>query len=143
MGSMRLPLRPPLAPPKGKKRRWKRVRIPEALRQEVVEFGKRLEINYGPLFAANLRLKRCLSKLLQFGRRPGRPGYPEVTRASKMLNELRHMHPGEPSRALWRRVYPAVIQNYGSLSKLEKQLARQELRSRVRWRRRARKRRSP
>jgi hypothetical protein len=49
--------------------------------------------------------------------------------------------PMKSLRALWRRFYPTVIQNYESLGKLEKQLARQELRSRVRWRRRARKRR--
>jgi hypothetical protein len=141
MSKIAAPLRPPLAPARGKKRRWKRVAIPEALRQEVIEFGKRLEANYGPVFAANPRLKRCVMKLLEFGSRPGRPGFPAVTKAQRMFDELHGMHPDEPSRALWRRIYPVIIENYDSLSRLEKQAARQELCNRVRWRRRARRRR--
>jgi hypothetical protein len=140
MSKIAAPLRPPLAPVRGKKRRWKRLAIPEELRREVIAFGQRLEADYRSLFASNPRLKRCVSKLLEFGRGRGRPGYPDVTRASNMLHELRRTHPEETPRALWQMVYPIAIQNYESLSKLEKRLVRQELRNRVRWRRRARKR---
>jgi hypothetical protein len=135
------PLRPPVAPVKRKPRRWKRTAIPEDLRREVVEFGQRLEADYRSLFTRNPQLKRCLAKLLEFGRRPGRPGFPAVTKAQRLFTEIRGMYPTESPRALWRRVYPAAIENYESLGKLEKQAARQELRSRVRWRQRARKRR--
>jgi hypothetical protein len=58
----------------------------------------------------------------------------------KMLDDLRRTHPGEPPRVLWRNIYRQAIEAYDSLDKLAKRAAEQELRDRVRWRRRARKR---
>ena len=139
---MGIPLRPPLRKPvKAKSRRRKREAVPEPMRQEVIEFAKRLQGNYGPSFAAHPRLKHLVGRLLAFAlpplpRRPGRPGYPEVTRAMKMLGELRRLHPDESYRSLWRRIYPIVIIGHDSLNKPERRAAKQMLRDRVRWRRR-------
>jgi hypothetical protein len=117
------------------------------MRQDLIEFGARLQRNYGSAFAANPRLKRSVSRLLESElppspRRPGRPGFPDVTKAEKMLNELHQMLPGEPYHSLWQNIYPACIEGHDSLNKLEKRAAEQELRDRVRWRRRARRKRA-
>jgi hypothetical protein len=133
------PLRPPV---KLKARRWKREAIPEQIRQGVIEFAQALAANHAANFAANLKLKHRVARLLLTElpprRRPGRPGLPAVTRAAKMLDELRRLHPGKPSRDLWRRIYPAVIEGYDSMNKLERRDAARELCRRVGWRRRAR-----
>jgi hypothetical protein len=136
------PLRPPLAPVKSKVRRRKRESIPEQLRQEVIAFAQRLQGNFAGLFHADPRLKHYVSRLLASTlppppRHPGRPGYHYVTQALSLLDELRRRHPGKSHRWRWKRVYPAVIQNYDSMNKVERRGAQQELRDRVRWRRRA------
>jgi hypothetical protein len=120
-------------------RRRKRLVIPEELRREVVAFGRRLAREYAANFA-DPRLKHRLARLLAAElpparRRPGRPGLAAVTDALKMLDELRHAHPGKPARILWRSIYPVVIQDFYSLDKVERRAAQQELRDRTRWRR--------
>ena len=37
-----------------------------------------------------------------------------------MLEELRALHPEEPYRSLWRRIYPVVIGGYDAMNKPEK-----------------------
>jgi hypothetical protein len=37
-----------------------------------------------------------------------------------MLDELRALHPEEPYRSLWRRIYPVVIASYDAMNKREK-----------------------
>jgi hypothetical protein len=138
-------LRPPLAPVRAKPRRRKREAIPEEVQREVLAFGERLEGSHGAVFAANPRMKRAISRLLAsilppLPRPPGRPGFPEVTKAGRLFDELRRAHPGEPYCSIWRRIYPAAIEGYSSLDKLERRAAEQELRDRVRWRRRWRRR---
>ena len=75
-------------------------------------------------------LRRCLPP------RPRPRGYPEVSRAIRMLDELHALYPEEPYRSVWQRIYPVVIAGHDAMNKLEKLTARQELRERVRWRRR-------
>jgi hypothetical protein len=53
-----------------------------------------------------------------------------------MLDELHGLHPDEPHRSFWRRIYPAVITGYDTMNKLDKLTARRDLRQRTRWRRR-------
>jgi hypothetical protein len=65
-----------------------------------------------------------------------------VTLAEVMLNELRRQHPEASHRTLWKSVYPAAIQGYDKLGKLEKRAAREDMRDRVRGRRHDRKRRT-
>jgi hypothetical protein len=134
------PLRPPLAPTKTRRR--KREPVPEAIRRVVCEFAQALRANHAANFLASPGLKHRVGRLLAVElpprRRPGRPGFPAVTKAQKMFEELRRLHPGEPSRDLWRRIYPAVIEGYDSMSKLQRRDAARELCRRVGWRRRAR-----
>lgn len=52
-----------------------------------------------------------------------------------MLDELRRLHPGEPARALWHRIYPAIIADYNSLDKPARRPLAQKLRDWVCWRR--------
>lgn len=66
--------------------------------------------------------------------------YPEVAQTYRMMNELHREHPRVPYRNLWKIIYPATIAGYDQLNKPEKRAARHNLRERVRWRRRDRKR---
>jgi hypothetical protein len=145
---MSTPPHPPVAPIKAEIRRRKRKRatLPPAINQAVTQFAERLRTEFAPLFTSNRRLKRLVARLLESAlpprpRRPGRPvTYPEVTQAYRMMNKLRREQPGVPYRHLWQRVYPVAISGYRQLDKLEKRAARHDLRERVRWRRRDRKR---
>jgi hypothetical protein len=136
------PLRPPFA--LKKVRRQKHEPIPDAIQRAVIEFARALQENHAAVFAANPRLKHQVGRLLAAElhphRHPGRPGLPTVTNAQKMFDELHRMYPGEPYRLLWRRIYPAVIEGYDSMNKLDRRDAEQELCRRVGWRRRARRR---
>jgi hypothetical protein len=137
------PLRPPIAIVKTRRRR--RELIPEAMRRAVIEFAQALQGNHAVSFAANARLRYRVGRLLTAElppgrRRPGRPGLPAVTKAYKMFDELRLRHPSEPARILWRDIYRHAIEAYDDLNEPERRAAEQELRDRVRWRRRARKR---
>jgi hypothetical protein len=141
------PLRPPLAPPAKIRRRRKRQRetIPEPIRRAVIEFAQGLQGNHAAVFVSNPRLKHRVARLLAAElpparRRPGRPGLPDVTKAQRMLEELRCLYPNQPACILWRSIYPEVIEGYDSLSKPERRAAAQELCRRVGWRRRARRR---
>jgi len=143
------PLRPPLAPVKAKvlRRRRKPEDLPEKIKQRVNEFGNRLRTEFPSIFVSNPQLKHRVgqflaSQLPPYPRRPGRPGFPDVTRADKMLTELHRQHPDVPYPALWKPIYPVAIVGYGKLSKLEKRAAKNDIRQRVRWRRRDRKRRA-
>jgi hypothetical protein len=64
------------------------------------------------------------------------PGIPAVTVAIRLLHQLRRQYPQDQSAELWKRVYPAVILGYGSMSAIEQKTVREQLRERVRWRRR-------
>ena len=56
------------------------------------------------------------------------------------LEDLHRTHPEKPARALWQTVYRETIEGYDTLNEVEKKGAAEELRARVRWRRRGRKR---
>jgi hypothetical protein len=135
------PLRPPPRP-KAKARRRKREAIPEPIRLEAIKLAQALSANHAANFLASPGLKHRVGRLLAVElpprRRPGRPGFPAVTRAATMFEELRRLHPTEPHRVLWRRIYPAVIEGYDSMTRFEARAAEQELRRRAAWRRRAR-----
>jgi hypothetical protein len=136
------PLRPPLAP-KPKARRRRREPIPEPIRRAVIEFARALEQNHAANFTANPGFKRRVGQFLAAElpprRRPGRPGIPEVSRAEHLFTELRRLHPDEPEDVLWQSIYCQIFPGYDSLNAPDRRAA-EELRNRVRWRRRARRR---
>jgi hypothetical protein len=143
---LRGPIRPPLAPARRKPRRRKRETIlfPAAIKQEVVEFARGLAEEHAASFA-DPRMKYRLARLFAAElpparRRPGRPSIAVVTRAMRMLEDLQRTHPREPARALWQTVYRETIEGFDTLNEVEKRGAAEELRARVRWRRRGRKR---
>jgi hypothetical protein len=82
--------------------------MPQELRQQVIELARGLRETYPALFAAP-RFKRTLGRLfmseLPPQRCPGRPGHPTVTQAQRLLDEQRRLHPAEPYRLLWQRIY--------------------------------------
>jgi hypothetical protein len=95
------------------------------------------------LFAADANLRRRTGQFLTAllppkPRRLGRPGRADVTIAIRLLRKLRRQYPNEQPPKIWQRIYPQAIPNYGSMPDIEKADARQELRERVRWSRRAR-----
>jgi hypothetical protein len=142
-------LSPPIAPPaKSKRRRRVPLSIPAEIQAKIRTFAEQLNQEHGDAFQDPKMRNRVVGALRRhLPPRPKPRGYPEVTRAIRMLDELRDLHPDESCRSSWQRIYATVIPNYGALGDLEKLAARQELRERVRWRRlqarrRARKRRT-
>lgn len=129
-------------PPKRKRRRGSHPGIPSAVRKEITRAAHELNRQYRKLFQADPKLKDRVARLLRSMLPPkvkrGRPGIPSVTTAIRLLNELRHLYPQDRAAELWKRVYPAAIPGYDALSPIEQRTAREVLRERVRWRRRAR-----
>jgi hypothetical protein len=128
----------------GKARR--REAIPDAIREEVVSFGKLLADFFGAVFAANSRVKYSIGRLLTAQlpprpRPPGRPGFVMVTAAIRLREQIRRRDPPRSQKEIWRAVYPAVIPNYHSLPPPERHDAEDQLRQRVHWRLSARRRR--
>jgi hypothetical protein len=143
--AMGTPLRPPLAPVKVKvsRRRRKPETVSEDIKQAVIKLGECLQVEFGSAFDSNPRLKRRVAQLLAsqlppHSRRPGRPGFPEVSKADRLFENLRGKSSDNSYRAsrwIWRQIYPLCIEGYNSLPAAERCAAEQELRDRVRWRR--------
>jgi hypothetical protein len=87
------------------------------------------------------RVARLIRSLLPpKPRRRGRPRRKDVTTTILLLARFRREYPSERAELLWRRVYALAIPNYDAMSEVEQLDARQQLRERVRWRRRRRRR---
>jgi hypothetical protein len=117
--------------------------IPAEVRKEITQAARLLNRNHHDLFIADPKLKDRVARLLRSllppkPRRRGRPGREDVTTAILLLVRFRRMHPTERPELLWRRVYPLAIPNYETMSDIEQLNARQQLRERVKWRRRGR-----
>jgi hypothetical protein len=126
--------------PKGKRRSRSRPGIPTAVRKEITRAARELNRQCRKLFLADPGLKdrgaRLLRSLLPPKVKRGRPGIAAVTQAIVLLRQLRRRYPLERPAALWKRVYPAVIPNYAAMKPIDQKTAREQLRERVRWRRR-------
>jgi hypothetical protein len=83
-----------------------------------------------------LRLERALLPPRPQPR--GRPGNPMVTRAIALYWRLRPKFPDESPRAIWRRVCSALISGYADMPEMEQRTACEQLRERVSWRQRKR-----
>jgi hypothetical protein len=119
--------------------------LPRDFRKEIATFARKLKRDYRALFASNpvyrKRAGQFLTALLPpKPRRRGRPGRADVTQAIRLLALFRRQYPDERPAEHWRRVYSHAIPNYASMSKVEQSDARQELRERVRWRQRTKRR---
>jgi hypothetical protein len=116
---------------------------PRELRKEVVEHVRSIARKHRAAFKADRELKarvlRLTRALLPPRPRPrGRPRNPETTRALALYRKFRRESPDESLRKLWARVYPRVIDGWANMSDLEQRNARDELRERIVWRRRKR-----
>ena len=112
----------------------------------VVEFARDLKRQHGSTLKANPHLKFQVSRLLASKlppttRRPGRPPQSDVSRAIRLRRELCKAYPYESGRQIWARLIRALVLNFDSLPKLERQEVSRQLRQRVGWRLRARARR--
>ena len=117
------------------------------IRDEIVSFGKLLTELFGSAFAENSRLKFAVGRLLTSQlpprpRPPGRPGYATVTAAIRLRDELQRLHPEKSHKEIWREIYRCMIPEYEILPAIERRAAKDQLRRQVRWRLRARRRRS-
>ena len=117
----------------------RRRRIPKGIRQEVIEFGKRLRAGFGADFAAARMLKHDVARLLASRlppdpRRPGRPGYAIVTAAIRLRAKLRRSHPEKSHKEIWHEVYRQTIPRHGDLPLIERRAEEDRLRKQVRWR---------
>ena len=117
--------------------------MPAQLRKEVVDHCRSIARNYGGEFRADRDLKGRVLRLAKALLPPlpnprGRPRNPIVTRAITLYRKLRRESPDDSPRKLWARVYPRVIDGWANMSDLEQRNARDELRERIAWRRRKR-----
>jgi hypothetical protein len=117
--------------------------IPPALRKEVVEHIRSIACRYRAAFAADPKLKLRVVTLTRAllpprPRRRGRPRNPMVTRALALYARLRRRFPDQTPRQIWNQVYPLVIPEYVGMSETEQVTAREELRERIKWLRRKR-----
>jgi hypothetical protein len=125
------------------KAKRQRPSMPRELRKEVVEHVRSIARKYGAEFKADRDLKarvlRLERALLPPRPKPrGRPANPETTRALALYRKLRRKSPHASPRQLWAQVYPLAIPQWETKSDLERCTARDELRERISWRRRKR-----
>jgi hypothetical protein len=121
--------------------------IPPGMEMKVKRFAVELAADYGEDFARDPTLRNRVSAMLRRSlpprpRRPGRPGFANVTTAIRLHSEVTRSCPELTDKQAWRRIYPAVIPDWDSLSPVERREAGARLRERVRWRKRAAERRA-
>lgn len=117
--------------------------IPKALRKEIKDHVRSIARRYRDLFMADRELKNRVLRLerAMLPPRPqsrGRPGNPMVTRAIALYRRLRRKFPEESPRAIWHRVCSVAIPGYSDMPEMEQRTAREQLRERVSWRQRKR-----
>jgi hypothetical protein len=136
--------RPSLARVPQKARR--REIIPAPIHEAVVSFARLLTEFFGSALAGNSRLKYSVGRLLTaqlppLSRPRGRPGFELVSRAIRLRAKLQRRHPEISPKKIWRVVYMSLIPNYDGLPRHERRGPANELRQRVLWRLKARRRR--
>jgi hypothetical protein len=119
--------------------------LPRAIRKELATLARKLNREHRALFAGNPNLRKRAGQFLiallpPKPRRRGRPGIQSVTQAIRLIGKFRRQYRGERAEQIWSRVYPLAIPNYATMSELEQSEARQQLRERVRWRQKAKRR---
>jgi hypothetical protein len=97
------------------------------------------------LFAGDRELKDRVLRLMRVWlpprpRRRGRPANAEITRAVRLLRRFRREHPAENPQQHWARIDRLLLPDPDSMVPAEWEAARFDLRERVRWRLRKRRR---
>jgi hypothetical protein len=118
--------------------------LPRSLRQELATFARKLAGEHALLFGSDPLYRKRAGQFLTAllppkSRRRGRPGRKDVTRVIRLKAKFCRLYPHERPDQIWRRIYPVVISGYESMNDVERKDARERLRERVRWRRRAQK----
>jgi hypothetical protein len=97
------------------------------------------------VFEAKLTLKdvavRYFRALLQPHRRSGRPCDQNISTAIRLFRRYRRAYPTEPYSQTWSRIYPTAIPDLNGLAPREASYQKRRLRSAVRARPNARRRR--
>src|SRR5207253_762322 len=106
-------------------------------------FARKLKRDHRALFAFNSLYRKRAGQFLTALLPPkprgrGRPGIPSVTLAISLMAKFKHQYPGERSAGIWKRIYPLAIPDYLAMTEVEQKDARQQLRERVKWRCKAR-----
>src|SRR5215831_17957595 len=132
--------------PQGRKR--PQAAIPKELRADVTQHARTIARKYPHLFAADRQLKDRVLRLMRATlpprpRRRGRPGNQIVSRAVRLLRRFRRQHPEETPQQHWARVDRLVLPNPDSMMHADYEAAKFDLRRRVRWRMRKRRRKIP
>ena len=117
--------------------------MPRELRKEVIAHVRSIAGKHRAAFQADAGLKSRVLTLTRAvlpprPRRRGRPRNPIVSRAIALYRKLRRESPQQSPRQLWGQVYPLAIPQWETKSDLERRSARDELRERIAWRRRKR-----
>jgi hypothetical protein len=115
------------------------------LRKELATFARHLAKQHRSLFTTDPNLRKRAGQFLTAllppkPRRRGRPGLPSVTAAIRLLRKFRRQYPKERPAQHWERIYAQAIPGYRNMTELQQADARQQLRERVRWGLRVRKR---
>jgi len=122
--------------------------IPRKLRIEVMQYTRNLGKKYAHVFAGDRQLKDRVLRLMRAmlpprPRRRGRPGNQIVSRAVRLLRRFRRQHPEESPQQHWTRVDRLILPNPDSMMHADYEAAKFDLRRRVRWRMRKRRRKIP
>jgi hypothetical protein len=120
----------------------KRQPLPRALRQELLELAQR----YARVFDGKPALKdvavRYFRALVQPNRRSGRPCERHITTAARLFRRYRRGYPSETYSQTWARIYAVALPSLADLSPREASAQKRGLRSAVRARPNARRRRA-
>ena len=119
----------------------KRQLLPHAFRKELAKLARR----YARVFDGKPTLKdvavRYLRALLQPHRRSGRPCEQRITTASRLFRRYRRSYPSETYSQTWARIYAVALPGLDALPPREASEQKRGLRSAVRARPNARRRR--
>ena len=95
--------------------------LPREVRKEITQFALQLRRQRRHQFTADPKLKdrasRFFRSLLPPQRKRGRPGIDSVTKAIRLLRQVRRQHPNEKPAQLWARVYPEAMPGYASMDR--------------------------
>src|SRR5215471_2426121 len=130
------------------RRKRRQAGIPKQLRLDLTQHARTIARKYRHLFAADRQLKDRILRLLRAllpprPRRRGRPGNTDVTRAVRLLRRFRREHPEESPQQHWTWVDRLILPNLDSMMHADYEAAKFDLRRRVRWRMRKRRRKIP
>jgi hypothetical protein len=134
-------------PQSKRRRRQSDPGMPAVVLKEITHVARDLTRQNRQLFLADPKLKDRAARLLRSllpptPRRRGRPARADVTAAIRLLRRYRNQFSDESPARRWARVYSKVIPGYDAMNAVDQRTNREELKERVRWRRRHQKRHS-